>query len=284
MFERMVELIMDSFGNVIKNIRKERHLTQKMLSQDICSQSVLSRIENDEELPNVLVMYQLCQRLGITMDQVMENQAVEASELTGIFERIRYYFRNGNYEVVEKILRQPGFFERISLDDDLQHYYYFLGNCDLLHQRYEQAIQHLKQGLSYSFQIEQEKITDIEIEIVSCLGKVYGECGQSKEARYFLEKSIRLYRLLPQEPTHIELVRIFYNYAKFLVRCEEWEKALDQVDFGIALARQKKSFYSLDELFQLKAEIFLSLGDSEQAEKAQQLAQAVAQVAGKINE
>ncbi|EGO6563123.1 helix-turn-helix transcriptional regulator, partial [Enterococcus faecalis] len=59
---------MNSLGAVIKEIRKNRKLTQKMLSEDICSQSVLSRIENNEELPNVLVMQQLCDRLGVTVD------------------------------------------------------------------------------------------------------------------------------------------------------------------------------------------------------------------------
>ncbi|EGO8195865.1 helix-turn-helix transcriptional regulator, partial [Enterococcus faecalis] len=62
---------MNSLGAVIKEIRKNRKLTQKMLSEDICSQSVLSRIENNEELPNVLVMQQLCDRLGVTVDQIM---------------------------------------------------------------------------------------------------------------------------------------------------------------------------------------------------------------------
>ncbi|MFV0559505.1 MAG: helix-turn-helix domain-containing protein, partial [Enterococcus sp.] len=44
-----MEKSVESFGAVIKTIRQERKLTQKMLSQDICSQSVLSRIENGEE-------------------------------------------------------------------------------------------------------------------------------------------------------------------------------------------------------------------------------------------
>ena len=51
-----METLVASFGTIIKEIRKEQKMTQKMLSQDICSQSVLSRIENNEELPNVVVM------------------------------------------------------------------------------------------------------------------------------------------------------------------------------------------------------------------------------------
>ncbi|OSP57962.1 Cro/Cl family transcriptional regulator, partial [Enterococcus faecium] len=46
-----METLIESFGTIIKEIRKEQKMTQKMLSQDICSQSVLSRIENNEELP-----------------------------------------------------------------------------------------------------------------------------------------------------------------------------------------------------------------------------------------
>ena len=44
----------ESFGQIIRTFRKKRKMTQKMLAEDICSQSVLSRIENNEELPNVL--------------------------------------------------------------------------------------------------------------------------------------------------------------------------------------------------------------------------------------
>lgn len=66
-----MEALVDSFGTIIKEIRKEQKMTQQMLSQGICSQSVLSRIENNEELPNVLVMAQICHRLGVTIDYVM---------------------------------------------------------------------------------------------------------------------------------------------------------------------------------------------------------------------
>lgn len=45
----------ETFGETIKRLRKERKMTQKMLAQGICAQSVLSRIENGVEIPNVMV-------------------------------------------------------------------------------------------------------------------------------------------------------------------------------------------------------------------------------------
>lgn len=55
----------------MKEICKEQKMTKNMLSQDICLQSVLIRIENNEELPNVMVMAQICQRLKVTIDHVI---------------------------------------------------------------------------------------------------------------------------------------------------------------------------------------------------------------------
>ena len=43
-----METLIESFGTIIKEIRKEQKMTQKMRSQYISSQSVLSRIENNE--------------------------------------------------------------------------------------------------------------------------------------------------------------------------------------------------------------------------------------------
>ena len=67
-------------------------MTQKMLAEDICSQSVLSRIENNEELPNVLVMHQICQRLGVTLDQVMMLHAEEINRTNQVFAQMESHF------------------------------------------------------------------------------------------------------------------------------------------------------------------------------------------------
>ena len=49
---------MEAIGQVLKEFRKEHGMTQKDLSQGICSQSVLSRIENNEEI---------CENISIRM-------------------------------------------------------------------------------------------------------------------------------------------------------------------------------------------------------------------------
>jgi transcriptional regulator with XRE-family HTH domain len=63
---------MNEIGTIIKHLRKNLTMTQNELCREICSQSVLSRIENNEEIPNVVVMFLLCRRLEVSMDWVME--------------------------------------------------------------------------------------------------------------------------------------------------------------------------------------------------------------------
>lgn len=138
---------MESFGAVIKEIRKNRKLTQKMLSEDICSQSVLSRIENDEELPNVVVMQQICQRLGVTMDQIMQFKSEEVHLLTQMFSKIAEYFRHKEYTKLLKYLQDIQLEERLYLDTDWQRYYYYLGSCHFyLFNDCELALEYLKKA------------------------------------------------------------------------------------------------------------------------------------------
>ncbi|MCH0445727.1 helix-turn-helix transcriptional regulator, partial [Enterococcus faecium] len=92
-----METLIESFGTIIKEIRKEQKMTQKMLSHDICSQSVLSRIENNEELPNVLVMMQICQRLGVTIDHVMNLSRKTTRTNDKLFELLDSCFQKRDY-------------------------------------------------------------------------------------------------------------------------------------------------------------------------------------------
>lgn len=176
-----------SFGHVLKQIRKERKLTQKMLSQNICSQSVLSRIENDEELPNVLVMQNLCERLGVTIDQVMTLHSEEIQKVNQLLNQMAYHFFHKEYTELADLLKQPAILDQLYLDTDLQLYYYYLGSCEyFLGRDLELALQHLKQGLSYTFQADKHYISSNEIQLISCIGRVQTDLGQKKKERITL--------------------------------------------------------------------------------------------------
>ncbi|MBL1230335.1 helix-turn-helix transcriptional regulator [Enterococcus sp. BWB1-3] len=271
---------MNSFGSVIKEIRKKRKLTQKMLSEDICSQSVLSRIENNEELPNVVVMQQICQRLGVTMDQIMQFQSKEVQVVTQMFEKFGNYFRHKEYDKLIQSIKETGLEERIYLDTDWQRYYYYLGSCEFyLYHNYERAVFSLRKGLSYTYQTNKSNLSDLEIQLISCLGSVYGLMGKNDAAEKYLKLSIYYFHELPNERINAELTKIFFNYASFLLQENRPNEAQVLIDQGIVWARKKNSYYYLEELFDLKSKLLTMTGNDKDAEVYSKLTEQIGQIA-----
>ncbi len=165
------------------------------------------------------------------------------------------------------------------LDADMQMYYYFLGSCEyFLFQDYEAAIESLKKGLSYSYQQDKINISVMEIRLLSCMGRVYNDMQQLEEARFHLEKSYHGVQVLPAERMTTTLTKVFYNYAVFLAKQEEFTTALQILEEGIDLAREKNSFYFLEELFELKGHVFVALDNQQAADESFALYQAVVDI------
>ena len=275
-----METLVASFGTIIKEIRKEQKMTQKMLSQDICSQSVLSRIENNEELPNVVVMAQICQRLGVTIDHVMRLSHGKIRAVLKNFELTDLYFQQRDYRKLEQVLKSPEVTENLYEAADFQKYYYYLGVCEFtLRKNITQALSYLKEALSYSTLKDRTQVTDVEIQLVSCIGKIYGVAGNTAEARYYLSRSIQLFQETIQDRTKSEFTQIFYNYGSFLLHQGEIELSLEQVNQGIRWAQDKNSYYYLNDLFILKSLIYKKKGEINKALFYEELAQSVKKIA-----
>ena len=242
---------MNSLGAVIKEIRKNRKLTQKMLSEDICSQSVLSRI-----------------------DQIMRYKSGDVHVVTYSFEKMAEYFRHKKYQLLLNYLKENRIEEQLYLDTDWQKYYYYLGSCELfVLNDYEKAIASLRKGLSFTYKADKLNVSDLEIQLISCLGATYGYMGNRVEAERFLSLSIHYFNQLPNERSNAELTKIFFNYADFLFKNYTEKDAEIYVDQGITWARKKNSYYYLSELLNLKYLVLMRKNKHEEAERYLNLAQ-----------
>ncbi|AIM24917.1 helix-turn-helix domain-containing protein [Melissococcus plutonius] len=268
---------MDSFGSIIKKIRKQQHLTQKMLSEDICSQGVLSRIENGEELPNIMVMQRLCQRLGVTMDQIMSSKSLDFYLVPQVFEQIAIFFRHKCYQQLINYMEESELVHYIYLDTDWQWYYYYLGNCEyFLTNNYVQAIDYLKKSLSYTYHVHKIHVSDAELQVISCLGNIYSHSGNQELAKHYFDLSIQYFNKWPNERIDTDLTLIFYHYATFLVRNnQDYEQANRYIDQGIDWALKKSSYYFLGELLLLKSKVMQEFQLEEQTHYYQTLAEQI---------
>lgn len=245
-----------NFGSTIKKLRKENKLTQEMLSQGICAQSVLSRIESGEEIPNVIVLQELCRRLNVTIDQVMQSQPEKLQKVTKIFNRVRFLFIHHNYTEVQEVLNESKVLDLLYLDTDFQIYYYYEGSCIFyLDKDYENAIQSLKKGLAYTYTKGKSNVSAMEVHMMSCLGYIYLESGNMQKAGGYLEHSYQLMQELPIGPASFELTKVFYHYAYFLFLKKDYQKSLEMCQNGIRWVQDCCSYYYLKELFLLASQV-----------------------------
>ena len=209
---------MVAIGQVLKEFRKEHGMTQKDLSQGICSQSVLSRIENDEEIPNIIVIQQLCHRLGITIDQLMLDFLPEELFLRKYFNKMFMYLRVGKYLEIRTTLDYLDERQITHLDKDRQLACFFKGVC--------------------AYFIDGDPHTALD---------------QMNEAQGYYNQSFELFQtMMADYSERSELSNLFVNYGTFLVKQERFDLAEKVVDIGLKWNRQQCSYYKLKELVELK--------------------------------
>ena len=97
----------------------------------------------------------------------------------------------------------------------------------------------MRKGLSFTYKADKLNVSDLEIQLISCLGATYGYMGNRVEAERFLSLSIHYFNQLPNERSNAELTKIFFNYADFLFKNYTEKDAEIYVDQGITWARKK---------------------------------------------
>ena len=63
---------MNGIGYIRRRLRKEKGITQRVIYTNLCSRKQLSRIENNTSFPSVYLLYHICQRLEVTIDEVIK--------------------------------------------------------------------------------------------------------------------------------------------------------------------------------------------------------------------
>lgn len=248
------ETVMEAIGQVLKEFRKEHGMTQKDLSEGICSQSVLSRIENNEEIPNIFVIQQLCHRLGITIDQLMLDFLPEELFLRKYFNKMFMYLRTGKYLEIRTTLEYLDERQITHLDKDRQLACFFKGVCAyFIDKEPEAALEQIIQGLSICVSKKYDGYFDSRILLLSFAGKMNSVLGRVSEAQNYYNQSFELFQtMMADYSERSELSNLFVNYGTFLVKHERLDLAEKVVDMGLKWNRQQCSYYKLRELLELK--------------------------------
>lgn len=69
------------FGPTIKEIRQQSDLSQTELAEGICTQALVSRIENGLTIPNAILLKDLCRKLNVSVDFVLSGDTFLSNDL-----------------------------------------------------------------------------------------------------------------------------------------------------------------------------------------------------------
>ena len=68
--------------------RKARGLSQAVLCEGICTQSTLSKFENNGKVPSLAILGQLCRRLGLTIDDLNDDDVQAVRHVRASLDKI----------------------------------------------------------------------------------------------------------------------------------------------------------------------------------------------------
>ncbi|MQS46083.1 helix-turn-helix transcriptional regulator [Companilactobacillus mishanensis] len=112
--------------------RKELGLSQKELSKGICTQATLSKFENNGKIPSMKILIQLCNRLGLSLDDIIGIDNHDSKKLVKAMNKAEFNLIISEYQNSWDILNK---IELDSLSDDkeaVMQYYYLKGYLNVL--------------------------------------------------------------------------------------------------------------------------------------------------------
>ncbi|CAD5901894.1 helix-turn-helix domain-containing protein [Carnobacterium maltaromaticum] len=257
---------MEHFGQKVKETRIVKGVTQKGLAEGICTQATISNLENGSSFPGLGTLLAIASRLDIDFSEIYEHTELNGNGYSEVFKQIKVLCGKEQYKKAHKILTTEIKFEHLGTNSEIKHYYYYLGITSLLAKNnFSDAFYNLNLALF----IETGKhITSIDVLITTGIGLAYQLNSEESKAKTYFERGLnQLDSLKDQHQDSVEMITIYYRVAKFYRKIEEYKKALNLINLGIAIQKNEQVFFCLDTLIYEKGSSLAALGKKKEAEQ-----------------
>ena len=240
--------------NIAKFIatRKELHLSQNELAAGICTQATLSKFENRGRVPSLKILTALCERLGLTLTDLIEDNSALAVPNEELLRQADFALVGYHYDKITQLLAQISKPDLIA--EELWHFNYLQGVVAL------EADHNFVEALYYFNEI----LTDGKItpqNIYALLAQT--GCGMVFELQSDLVKAERYYgQVLPlvlqyfpgNNQTASQLIRILLISGHFYQRICDYEISNQLLQYGYQLCSKQHLVYYLARLLYLLAQ------------------------------
>ncbi|MBO4109488.1 helix-turn-helix transcriptional regulator [Streptococcus suis] len=237
----------EKIASLIKRTRLEKGFSQKELSEGICAQAVISKIEKAEVSPSVELFFKLVKKLDIDSSVILElfqlKKSTEESILTDELKSILY---RREYDTLDYFLQ---FISKDSVSPIQSLYIQYL-NGVLLFGKYKKSNEALEilEGLLPTL-VEN---ANLYLRVGIAIAGIYSELEEYVASMNQYESLIHHYH----ESNDWELKVLFqYGYSRILYLCNNFEKALVYNAESLELLKSRNTLFMLGNTLLMRANI-----------------------------
>ncbi|APX71284.1 helix-turn-helix domain-containing protein [Companilactobacillus allii] len=231
------------------NKRKEMGLSQKELSNGVCTQATLSKFENNGKIPSLKILIQLCNRLDLSLDDVMGVNDSTSKKLVKSMNKVEFNLITYEYEDSWKIIEK---IDPSLLKDDneaLMQYYYLKGILNVLDDGdLFDAVFDFNQILT---NLDSEGKTIFTFLAYTGMGMVYAKQKDSLKSEYYFSKVFNdIYGMEIDNINQIwRYINIIFYCALYYSAQNDYETANTLLNYGIKIGADNHVTYYIARLF-----------------------------------
>ena len=265
-------------GDVLKQIRRKRGLSQTALAEGICTQATISLMEKQNRLPKMDILTAICERLNIQPDRIVEN---EVSGVNDTFNQIIDALTDQEYDLAKQLISKISI-KSLNSDFDKQRYYYLLGMVQISQDQIDDAI------FNFELVLTQFATTSANIYLAMTtagMALAYLKRDDHERAVRLTDRAVKLIDNKKLIGGLHQWASINCQIAELYWRLGEPEKALTSAQRGIQLCRDRDSLFILDQLYLYVGRAYIAMGEKEKAKRALEVAKSLSIARhGKLNE
>lgn len=224
--------------------RKQAGLSQSELCENICTQTTLSRFENNGQIPSLKILIQLCNRLGLPIGELFPKVGMKQPELVEKLDQAEFYLITSEYQLLADILAGISA-EKIQDQLSALRYYYLQGFVmifqaapitDILF-TFDQLLVREKQQPNTLFRLL----------ALTGSGMAYSREGESSKAEFYFEqvfKEIYTYSIQTVEETW-RVLNIVFHCGEFYASQDELATSDALLNYAITLCSDNHVTYYL---------------------------------------
>lgn len=238
--------------------RKALKLSQVKLCEGICTQATLSKFENNNRIPSLTILSRLCARLGLTVDELYQDQEETASRIAQDLDRVEGQLMTEDYRRVLSGLAKIHVDQIDAIPLKMQ-FYYLRGIVNTLVNRQPDKI-------LFDFSRILNDLDERHQTILTQLaflgsGILYSRRQEYDQAVFYFEKVLHYIQTIEAHPAaakesnyHLRVLTLIYFTAEFYAGDADYKLSNQLITLGLKLCSTHHVTYYLPRLKFLAAQ------------------------------